>query len=291
METIFQLLLSGIAMGFIYCMIAIEYTLIYNISGLMNFGHEQYIMVGAFVFAGTFATGFQLTSFPAIAGSLLCMACIGAFIATIALNPLRNLPRLYAITGTMSLSYIFRELTRLVYGSKPFILPRFMTGNITVGTAVLPLAYFYIIGVAIVFLILQYLLLTRTRVGKAMRCVSQDKEASALMGINVTQLLTFTVALSLMVCCTIGILLVPLYGVNLNMTATIGQKGFVAGIVGGFGNINGAVAEGLFVGIVEAIYTMLGGPGAYKDCISFALVVIFLMFKPRGIFGKTRDLL
>ena len=289
MDIIIQPLISGIAMGFIYCLIAIEYTLVFNTSGLMNFGHDRYIMLGAYLYAGTFIVKLGMDNKWAIIPSLIMMFLAGIFLAWIAFNPLRDKESIYAVSGTLSMSMVVLQLCRIIYGPAAFNVEPIVSGVFQVTEAiVLPKIYIFIIVAAIVVLILQNLLLTRTRVGKAMRAVSQDKEAAALMGINVGMLLFFTVGLSLLVCAIIGILLIPMYGVSLNMTTSIATKGFVAGIIGGFGSINAAIVGGLLLGIVEAIYLILGGPGLYKDMLSFALIIVFLLWKPQGLLNKTR---
>lgn len=291
MATVIQLLASGIAMGFIYCLIAIEYTLVYKTSGLMNFGHDKYIMFGAYVFAATFMMGLGWNTVLSVIGTLVAMFGVGVIIANVAFNPMRNMPPIYAVTGTMTLSMLIREITRLTYGAMPFTLPNFLKGTIRIGSVALPRTYFYIVGAAVILLILQYILLLRTKAGKAMRAVSQDKETAALMGINVTVLLAITVGISIAICGVIAILIVPLYGIDLSMTAMLGTKGFVAGIVGGFGSLNGAIAGGLFLGVVEALFLIVGGPGIYKDLVSFILIIIFLIAKPKGILGGKNDLM
>ena len=158
MESIIQLLVTGIAMGLIYCLVAIEYTLIFNTSGLMNFGHDRYITLGAYFFAGTFMTGLGWGSIPSIIGTAVAMVCVGTFVALVIFNPLRNMPRLYAMTGTLALSYMIREMTRMAYGAQPIALPGFISGTIRIGFVALPVVYVWIIAVAVVLLIAQFLI-------------------------------------------------------------------------------------------------------------------------------------
>lgn len=290
MDTLLQLLVSGTAMGFIYCLVAIEYTLIFNTSGLMNFGHDKYVMFGAYVFAGTFVLALGARPAMGLLGTLAIMAFLGTVIAIVVFNPLRHLPRLYSVMGTMALSMMLRELARFIWGPMPFTLPEFLGGIITIGTATLPKVYLYIIGTSVILLVLQNLLLTKTKVGKAMRAIAQDKQTASLMGINVSLLMTFTVVLSIMICGIIGILLIPLLGVNMQMSVTVGAKGFVAGVVGGFGSLNGAIVGGLFVGILESLYLAFG-PAIYKDVVAFVLIILFLLVKPQGILGGKRGLM
>ena len=285
-----QMLVSGIALGFIYCLIAMEFTIVYNCSGLMNFGHERYIMLSAFVFAGTFVTRFDLNSFWAFICSVPAMALVAVFIAVFVFNRLYSAGGLFIMTATMALSMMVKEAVRIFYGPMPFTLTDFLQGTMRFGKVAIPKVYLYIIAAAIVVLILQYALLIYTRIGKAMRAVAQDKEAAGLMGINVRMILIAAVIMSLLICLVIGMLLIPLYGVSLAMTDVIGTKGFAAAVVGGIGNINGAIYGGLIVGLLEAVYQLFGNP-VYKDAVSFMLIMVILMFKPQGLISKKRDIM
>lgn len=283
MNSVIQQLVSGIAMGFIYCMVATEYTLIYNTSSLMNFGHDKYIMCGAYIFAGTFMIALGANSVLAVVGTLVLMAGLGVLVAIIGFNPLKRIPTIHAVTCTLALSMIVREGVRLTYGAAAFTVNGFLRGTFTFGGITIPKTYVVIIVLAIILLILQQLLMKKTMLGTAMLAVSQDKEASSLMGINVGMILVITTAISLCICGLIGILIIPLYGCNMAMTATLGTKGFVAGIIGGLGNLNGAIAGGLCLGLVEVLFLILGGPGIYKDFVSFVVIIAFLLFRPQGI--------
>mgnify|MGYP005768728993 CR=1 FL=1 len=284
-----QLLVNGVALGFIYCLVALEYTLVFNTSGLINFGHDKYIMFGAYIFGGTFATALQLPSPLAVIFAVLTMVLLGVFIGAVAFNPLRHLPSNYAITGCLALSMLLREIARIVYGAMPFTVPDFLMGIIKIGPAPITKASVVMILVGTLMLILQWFTMNKTKFGKGLRAVSQDAKTAPLMGINVNRMMLFSTGISIGICGLAGALLVPLYGVTLTMTTMIGTKGFVAGVVGGFGNLNGAIAGGLFVGIAEAIYSILGGPGIYRDMVSFVMMVGFLMFRPQGLLGKSQN--
>lgn len=283
-----QLLVNGVALGFIYCLVAVEYTLVFNTSGLINFGHDKYIMFGAYVFGGTFAIALQLPKPAAVMFTILTMVLLGIFVGAVAFNPLRHLPSNYAITGCLALSLLLREIARIVYGAMSFTVPGFLTGVIKIGPAPITKASVAMIAVGIVLLVLQWLTMNKTKFGKGLRAVSQDAKVAPLMGVNVNRMMLFSTGISIGICGLIGALLVPLYGITLTMTSLISTKGFVAGVVGGFGNLNGAIAGGLFVGFVEAVYSILGGPGIYKDMVSFVLIVVFLMFRPQGLLGKSQ---
>ena len=280
-------LVNGIALGFIYCLIAIEYSIVFNTSGLMNLGHDKYIMLGAYIFGGTYAIGLALPAIPSVLLTIITMVLVGIFVGSVAFNPLRHLASTYAITGCLSLSLMLVQLVRLVYGSVPFTVPGFLSGIVRIGGVPITKSSIATIIIAIVILIAQWIMMMKTKVGRAMRAVSQDTKASAIMGINVNKLMLFTTGLSIGLCGLIGTLLVPLYGISTNMTLSIANKAFCASVVGGFGNINGAIVGGLFVGIAEAVYSILGGPGIYKDMVSFIMIVAFLLFRPQGILGQS----
>lgn len=286
MVTFLQLLVSGIGMGCIYCMVAIEYTLIWNASGLVNFGHEKFIMLGAYIFAGTLMLKLGVPSGAAILITILIMFLFGALTAVGVFNPLSRLnSNIFAVMGTLMLSEVLNEAARLIWGPAPFNLPDFIKGSYNVGGISIPKVYAVIVVVSMLLLVSIHLMFKMTKVGRAMRCVAQDKKAAALMGINVNANIMLTVGLSAAICCIIGILIIPILNVKLTMASVIALKGFSAGIVGGFGSIPGAIVGGLLIGIVESLYTGVG-PSVYRDVVAFVLLIGFLLVKPEGILKK-----
>lgn len=286
MVTFLQLLVSGIGMGCIYCMVAIEYTLIWNASGLVNFGHEKFIMLGAYIFAGTLMLKLGVPSGAAILITILIMFLFGALTAVGVFNPLSRLnSNIFAVMGTLMLSEVLNEAARLIWGPAPFNLPDFIKGSYNVGGVSIPKVYAVIVVVSMLLLVSIHLMFKMTKVGRAMRCVAQDKKAAALMGINVNANIMLTVGLSAAICCIIGILIIPILNVKLTMASVIALKGFSAGIVGGFGSIPGAIVGGLLIGIVESLYTGVG-PSVYRDVVAFVLLIGFLLVKPGGILKK-----
>ena len=177
------------------------------------------------------------------------------------------------------------ELARLIWGASPFRLDGFLSGTIRAGSVALPKVSLWIIVASIVFLFLQYLLFNKTKLGKAMRCVSSDKVAASLMGINVNANIMITIAYSAIICGVLGIMIIPIFNIDVNMAGMIALKGFAGSVVGGFGTIPGAIAGGIFIGLVENIYLMFG-PAVYKDVVAFVVMIVFLMIRPQGIIGK-----
>lgn len=282
-----QLIVSGIAMGFIYALVGIEYTLIWNASGVLNFSHDKLITLGAYIFGGTYIIGLGMGYVPGIILSLITVALIGLVIARVIFIPLRNMTMIYTIMATVMLGKIIIEFVRLFWGPVPFSVPGFLIGTVKVGGVVISIANIAIIVVAALCVGALQLFLYKTKPGKAMRCVAQNRNASQLMGIDVKHVMMITVAISMMICCLIGLLVSPLLNISTTMSNMIGLKGFAAGVIGGFGYLPGAIIGGLVIGIIENLASMVL-PSVYKDIVAFVLLVVFLLIRPKGITGKTR---
>lgn len=282
-----QLIVSGIAMGFIYALVGIEYTLIWNASGVLNFSHDKLITLGAYIFGGTYIIGLGMGYVPGIILSLIAVALIGLVIARVIFIPLRNMTMIYTIMATVMLGKIIIEFVRLFWGPVPFSVPGFLIGTVKVGGVVISIANIAIIVVAALCVGALQLFLYKTKPGKAMRCVAQNRNASQLMGIDVKHVMMITVAISMMICCLIGLLVSPLLNISTTMSNMIGLKGFAAGVIGGFGYLPGAIIGGLVIGIIENLASMVL-PSVYKDIVAFVLLVAFLLIRPKGITGKTR---
>ncbi|MEQ2428633.1 branched-chain amino acid ABC transporter permease [Enterocloster hominis (ex Hitch et al. 2024)] len=281
------MIVSGIAMGFIYALVGIEYTLIWNASGVLNFSHDKMITTGAYIFGGTYILGLGMDFIPGILLSLITVALLGIVVARVIFIPLRNMTMIYTIMATVMLGKIIVEAIRLLWGPVPFSVPGFLIGTVKVGNVVISIANIAIIAAAAFCVLALQLFLYKTKPGKAMRCVAQNRKAAQLMGIDVRTVMTVTVMISMMICCLIGLLVSPLLNITTTMSNMIGLKGFAAGVIGGFGYLPGAILGGLCIGIVENIASMVL-PSVYKDIVAFVLLVGFLLIRPAGITGKTR---
>ncbi len=284
---IIQLIVSGIAMGFIYALVGIEYTLIWNASGVLNFSHDKMITLGAYIFGGTYIVGMKLGIVPGIILSLVTVAVIGLVIARVVFIPLRKKSMIFTIMATVMLGKIVIEFIRLFWGPIPFSVPDFLVGTVRIGGVVISIANIAIIITASLCVAALQLFLYKTKQGKAMRCVAQNRNASQLMGIEVKNVMTLSVIISMMICCLIGILVSPLLNISTTMSNMIGLKGFASGVIGGFGYLPGAIIGGIVIGIVENLASM-ALPSVYKDIVAFVLLVAFLLVRPKGITGKTR---
>ncbi len=285
LNTILQLAISGAALGFIYALVGIEYSLIWNATGLLNFSHDKIITLGAYIVAGIFFTRMGLPVPVSFVLSVIVMAVVGVLMAMVILNPLRKMTTIFTIMGTILFGRIIYEIIRLVYGSMPFTISGLMSGTFRIGTLAISKANVYMIVIAAVVVIALQIFLQTTKTGKAMRSVSQNKQASELMGINVKKNICITAALSCVICLIIGFMVIPLYNVTLTMASMIGLKGFAAGVVGGFGYLPGCIVGGIVVGLIESA-SVLVIPSVYKDVVAFLVLIVFLLIKPSGILGK-----
>lgn len=286
---IIQLLISGVSMGFIYALIGIEYTLIYNASGVLNFSHDKTVTLGAYVFAGSFVLGLGWNSIAAALGSLALMAVFGIAIAYLVFIPLRRQKSMiFTIMATIMLGKVMMEGACLIWGGNAFTIPDFMSGTYKIGQAVISKSNVFLIAAALLIASVLQFFLQKTKQGKAMRCVAQNRTAASIVGIDVNRNMAITIAISCVVCCCIGIMIVPLYNVNSTMSSMIGLKGFASGVLGGFGSLPGCIVGGLVLGIVENIASMIL-PAIYKDVVAFILLIAFLLFHPQGILGMKNE--
>lgn len=282
-----QLFASGISMGFLYSMVGIEYTMIYNSCGLLNFSHAKTIMLCAYFFVGTFVNALKLPIFVAIIATIAVSAILGVVVALVIFIPLRNYKRLIAIIATVMFGTIINEAVVLLWGNFPIAIRGFLNGITLFGDVVISNTYIYIAATAVVVIAATQFIMKRTRLGKAMTCVSQSKTAAALMGINVENNMIISIVGSFMICGIIAILTAPLFTVNQEMATMVGLKGFSAGVIGGFGSVPGCIVGGLILGILENIACIVF-PSVFKDVVAFVIMIAFLIVIPKGIFGKKK---
>lgn len=288
MENIIQQLINSISLGSIYGLIALGYTMVYGIINLINFAHGDVYMVGAYVgFAATTFLGLGLV--PALLVSMVACALLGVFIEKVAYKPIRNSSRIAALITAISVSlileygmmYFVKAETRVF----PNILPE-KSYKLFNGSVVLDSRNIYLIAITIVLMVgLQYIV-HRTKAGKAMRAVSQDREAAQLMGINVNKTISYTFAIGSALAGAAGVLVGVYYNsINPLMGMAPGLKAFIAAVIGGIGIIPGAVIGGFFLGFTETFVSAFGG-SLYKDAVAFGILIIILIIRPAGILGK-----
>ncbi|WP_353096952.1 branched-chain amino acid ABC transporter permease [Tissierella praeacuta] len=289
MEQLLQQLINGISLGSIYALIALGYTMVYGIINLINFAHGDIYMMGAYV-------GFALTTFlglgflPALLISMLVCSILGMIIEKVAYKPIRNSTRIAALITAISVSLFLEYI--MVYFVKPDTrtFPEVLKSKIFTlfnGKIIVDIKNIYIILITIALMIgLQYIV-HRTKVGKAMRAVSLDKDAAELMGIDVNKTISTTFAIGSALAGAAGVLVGVYYNtINPLMGTVPGLKAFVAAVLGGIGIIPGAVFGGFFLGMTETIVSAYGG-SVFKDAVAFSILIMVLLFKPNGLLGKT----
>ncbi|MFQ5400550.1 MAG: branched-chain amino acid ABC transporter permease [Anaerolineae bacterium] len=301
-----SLVISGLAQGSIYALIALGYSLVYGILFMINFAHGEVFMAGAFTayfVARYFAeTGF-LNNNPIVSiGILLVVAmAVSTFVAVllerIAYRPLRNAPRLVPLITAIGASFFLQYTFRGLYGSgfKSYPEVTILQGAWNIGGANIRIVQVVVLAAAVLMMVGLNWFVEHTKTGKSMRAVAEDKEIAALMGVDVDRVIVVTFAIGGMLAGAAGIFrgLYQPQGVSAFMGFLPGLKAFTAAVLGGIGNIPGAMVGGLFLGVFESlgpnlILEGLGIPGAnqLRDAIAIVLLVFVLIFRPQGILGE-----
>ncbi len=300
-----DLIIRGLALGGIYALIALGYTLVYGILRMINFAHSEVFMSGpftaAFVAIALASSGF-LNRYPL--PSLLLITLVSAVVSMtiavllerIAYRPLRTAPRLVPLITAIGASYFLQYTFRGLYGSGVTAYPTFaaLEGAWTLGPLQIGKTQVVIIVSALLMMLLLYYITQRTKMGKAMRAVSEDKEVAALMGVDVDRVIVATFAIGGASAGVAGVLYALMFPVvNFYMGFYPGIKAFTAAVLGGIGNVPGAWLGAMILGLLESIgpnlfLDGLGIPAPYqlKDAIAFIILVFILIFRPTGILGE-----
>lgn len=287
MDQLLQQLLNGISLGSIYALIALGYTMVYGIINLINFAHGDIYMIGAYIgFALT--TYFHIGFIPALIISMLLCALLGMAIEKIAYKPIRNSTRIAALITAISVSLFLEYGTMYFVKADTRTFPAVLPDNSIslFGNLIINIRDVYIIIITILLMaVLQYVI-HRTKVGKAMRAVSLDREAAQLMGVNVDRTISYTFAIGSSLAGAAGVLVGVYYNsINPLMGIMPGLKAFIAAVIGGIGVIPGAMFGGYFLGITETMVSAYGN-SLYKDAVAFAILILILLIKPNGILGR-----
>jgi branched-chain amino acid transport system permease protein len=299
MDTFVQQLINGLTIGSIYALIALGYTMVYGILRLINFAHGDIYMVGAY--AGfILATALGFASDPSafgfvvtLVGAMAIAAAIGMAIERFAYRPVRKFSKMTTLITAIGMSLLIEYLFVFIFSGTPRSFPQLLpTENITLfGNATISTSQILIFVVSILLMVLLQWIIFKTKVGKAMRAVSFNINSAKLMGINTDFVITFTFALGSALAAAGGVLtaqynpkIEPLMGI---MT---GLKAFVAAVLGGIGNIPGAVLGGLLIGAAETLVvgygSAIGIPSTYRDAVAFAILILVLLLRPAGLLGS-----
>lgn len=285
MAYIFQQALNALQLGSIYALIALGYTMVYGILTMINFAHGDLFMIGAF-FCFLLAVYLKLSFVPTLLLSMLGVACLGMIIERLAYKPLRNAPRVSAIITALGVG-IFLENFALALSPYPQHIPPLLENTIwTVGLLSISSLQVLVIVLSLALMLVLDFVVQRTMAGMAMRAISWDKSIVPLMGVPVNKIISFTFAIGTGMGGAAGMMYGLAYPVvDPYMGIMVGWKAFISAVVGGIGNIRGAMIGGFILGAVEIMVAAFF-PSTYRDFVAFTLLLILLILRPYGILGK-----
>lgn len=285
MEFLTQMI-NGLSTGGMYALVAIGYTMVYGIAKMINFAHGEIIMVGAYL---TYVV-FSVLGMPvviALIASIAGCALLGVVTEKVAYKPLRNSSSLSVLITAIGVSYLLQNLFLILFGSAAITFPDFLPSG-QLELLGLSISYVSLLSLILTFActILLLLFINKTKLGKAMRAVSEDKGAAELMGINVNNTISMTFAIGSGLGAVAGIIYGLSYSlINPYLGAMLGIKAFIAAVLGGIGSIQGAMIGGLIIGVAEA-FTVSYISSTFSDAVVFGILIFILLVKPAGLFGQ-----
>lgn len=281
-----QILIGAIMIGSVYGLLALGYSLIYSASGLMTFVQGELLMLGAFL-GLTFYKYLHMPFLVSLLFTIIIMFCVGILIERFIIRRLVKAGAniIFIVLATIALSIILQNVAMVIWGSNVFQFPPiFKVSQITIGNIrIVPESLMAII-IGLVVMVFLHFFMNRTRFGTSMRASAQDPMAARTLSINVSFTTGVTWGIASALAGVAGMIIGPVYGVHLNMGSMIGLKGFAGAVIGGYGNMYGAIFGSLILGIVET-FTAGFISSIYKDFISFFILILFLIIKPRGFFN------
>ena len=281
-------LINGLRTGSIYALIAIGYTMVYGIAKMINFAHGDIIMVGAYALYFSISV-LGLPVPVALVITVIVCAVIGVVIEKVAYKPLRSAPPLAVLITAIGMSFFLQSASLLIFGSTPIpfqsVIPNV---NISVGPVVISSITVVTLIVTAIAMILLTLFVNKTKMGSAMRAVSEDKGAAELMGINVNSTISLTFAIGSALAAVAGVLYICQYqSMKPTLGALPGNKAFVAAVLGGIGSIPGAMLGGILLGLIESVSKAYIST-ELADAIVFGVLIVVLLFRPSGLLGKKK---
>jgi branched-chain amino acid transport system permease protein len=291
-----QQLINGLTLGSVYALIALGYTMVYGILELINFAHGEIYMLGAYlgIIFLAFFTAIGLTSYSLSLAliltfvlTILFCSSYGFTIEKIAYRPLRNAPRLSPLISAIGVSIFLQNYVMLTQGATDKVFPDLFgaAGFEFISVRMTYLQLFIILTSVIVMIALRFFI-RKTRMGKAMRAVAQDKTMASLVGINIDTIISITFIIGSGLAAVAGLMVAMYYGlINYFIGYIAGIKAFTAAVLGGIGSIRGAMLGGILLGLVESLGASYIS-SEYKDAYAFAILIIILLVKPGGLFGK-----
>jgi branched-chain amino acid transport system permease protein len=300
-DVLLQQILNGLILGSLYALVALGYTMVYGILELINFAHGEIVMLGAMVsvtllgILAALGIPVPLALLGALAGAVAVCMATGVLVERVAYRPLRNAPRLAPLITAIGVSIVLQNLAMIVWGRQYLSFPPVLDIEIyEVGGATVTNVQILIVAVAAVTMGGLLLLVQRTRLGRAMRATAQNREVAGLMGVDVNRVIAATFAVGSALAAVAGLLIAAYYGIaHYNMGFILGLKAFSAAVLGGIGNIPGALLGGLLLGVIESlgagyIGDLTGGflGSHYQDIFAFFILILVLVFRPSGLLGE-----
>lgn len=286
-----QHLANGLSLGSLYALIAIGYTMVYGILRLINFAHGEIFMMGAYL-AFYLMTLFVLPWFAAFVVALGITCILGMGVEKIAYRPLRDHPRISVMISAIGASFFIQNLAIVLFGGRPktFPVPRLFNRIVTIGDVKIVSITFLIPVITFIALAILLFIVNKTKTGMAMRAVSTDHETARLMAIDVDKIISITFAIGSTLAAVGGIMWGLKYPQLLPVMGLVpGLKCFIAAVVGGIGNIKGAVLGGFLLGLMEImIIAFLPSLSGYRDAFAFILLIVILLVRPSGILGSVK---
>jgi len=280
--------LNGIQIGSIYALVALGYTMVYGIIKLINFAHGDIIMVGAYVTWYLIAK-LYISEWAAIVLAVVGCTVLGMVIEKVAYKPLRKSARISLLITAIGVSFLLENIAQLIFTANPRMFTNLFPGNMNLGSLTIPNNTVVTILVSVALMVGLTLLVDKTKIGKAMRAVSEDNDTAQLMGINVNSTISFTFGLGSGLAALAAVLYCCSYTqINPTMGSMLGLKAFVAAVLGGIGSLPGAMDGGLVIGIAESL-TKGYVASSYADAIVFGILIVVLLIKPTGFFGRTMN--
>lgn len=290
-----QHIINGLSLGSIYALTALGYTMVFGVLKFINFAHSDVLMLGAFM--GYYSARFlKLTLHPSwgslfitIAMAMVGCAVIGFLMEKFAYRPLRKAPRLNVLITAVGLSLLFEFSGQLLFGVDPKFFPQIYqpASSWHLGELIINPLQLLVLGLSLSLMLSLQLIVFKTRIGRAMRAVSFNHDYASLMGIPVDRVISFTFMVGSALAGAAGVLVALIYPkIDPLMGVFLGIKSFVAAVLGGIGNIAGAVMGSLFMGLSEEMIVGYGFP-TLRDALSFGILILVLLFKPSGILGKS----
>lgn len=281
-----QSLVNGVGIGLIYGLVAIGFCVIYNASGIVNFAQGVFVMLGG-MFAHTLLTQFGLPIYVSAVLSTILVAGIGVLVQILIINPMwrRKAPLFAIILATLAIQLLIEQVVILTLGDQPRTYPEFTSGGpLKIGPIAIGYQLFWVLGCGalMVFALTQFF--NRTRMGRALRACSQNREAAALLGVPVERMLIVSFALSAALGAAAGILITPTQYTAYSVGGPFGINGFIAAIIGGFGSAPAALVGGIFLGVIQSGAIVFFGAG-FKNIVALTVLLIVLLFFPSGLFA------